>query len=122
VFEPYFYILDEDGQTPIRATAEECALWLSTEHHRKIVDRTEVPARYDDEQDCTVSTVFLGLDHALALAPGKPVLWETMIFGGANHMYQERYSSYKDAKLGHTRALWIARGKDALEEVNGKAG
>lgn len=38
-----------------------------------------------------VSTVFLGLDHFGRV--GEPVLWETMIFGGAHDGYQARYTS-----------------------------
>lgn len=34
-----------------------------------------------------------------------PVLWETMIFGGINDQYQERYTSYEDALEGHQNAI-----------------
>ena len=58
----------------------------------------------------TVSTVFLGLDHSFV--PGSaPVLWETMIFGGDDDGYQERYTSRAAAVAGHTRAEAIARGE-----------
>jgi hypothetical protein len=53
--------------------------------------------------DIYVSTVFLGLDHALN--SNIPVLWETMIFGGEHDQYQERYTSYEDALEGHQIAL-----------------
>lgn len=99
---PLWYILGEDGQTPIQATVEQAALWLSTNHHKKIVEQTKIGS-------VQVSTVFLGLDHNMSLAPGKPVLWETMIFGDGDE-YQQRYTSYKDAKLGHKRAVWKVRG------------
>ncbi len=58
-------------------------------------------------KDVRVSTVFLGLDHSWD--EGPPVLWETMIFGGIHDDYQERYTSYKDARLGHERAVVLAR-------------
>ena len=104
---PHWYILGEDGQTPIRSTVEQCALWLSTNHHKKILEKTRVG-------NVETSTVFLGLDHSMSMAPGKPVLWETMIFGSDcsdDEQYQERYTSYKDAKLGHKRAVWRVRGE-----------
>jgi hypothetical protein len=54
--------------------------------------------------DVRVSTVFLGLDHGYGSS--KPVLWETMIFGGQNDQaYQERYASYEQALEGHQKAI-----------------
>jgi hypothetical protein len=50
--------------------------------------------------------VFLGLDHSWTPG-GKPVLWETMIFGGEHDQYQERYTSHKDALEGHEKALTL---------------
>ena len=98
---PCFYILDEDGETPVRATPEECAVWLSANHHKCIVDKTVIGEH-------EISTVFLKLDHNMSMAPGKPVLWETMIFGGKN-LVQERYTSLSEAKLGHKRLVWQLR-------------
>lgn len=54
-----------------------------------------------------VSTVFLGFDHSFGT--GEPVLWETMIFGGPEDQYQERYTSLNAALKGHQRALEIAK-------------
>ena len=100
---PCFYILDEDGETPVRATTEECAMWLATgaNAHRCIVEQTIIG-------QVQVSTVFLKLDHNMSMAPGKPVLWETMIFG-EGYSTQERYTSLVDAKLGHKRSVWQVR-------------
>ena len=50
-----------------------------------------------------VSTVFIGIDHGLGF--GKPLLFETMIFGGEHDEYQERYSTIEKAKEGHKKAL-----------------
>jgi len=47
-----------------------------------------------------VSTVFLGLDHRFG-SLGPPILWETLVFGGALDGESERYSSREDAYLGH---------------------
>lgn len=49
-----------------------------------------------------VSTVFLGLDHSFG--NGKPLLFETMIFGGDHDEYQERYSTWDEAEAGHRKA------------------
>jgi len=51
-----------------------------------------------------ISTVFLGIDHSFTEGT-KPVLWETMIFGGEHDGYQERYTSVVEAMGGHARAL-----------------
>ena len=55
-----------------------------------------------------ISTVFLGLDHNFGA--GKPLLFETMIFGGKHDGYQERYSTYKEAEKGHQKALNLVKG------------
>lgn len=57
-----------------------------------------------------VSTVFLGLDHNFWRRPEddplgyKPILWETMVFGGSLDGEQRRYTSREEALKGH-RAL-----------------
>lgn len=60
----------------------------------------------------TISTVFLGFDHGGLYnisTSGKPVLFETMIFGGEHNGYQKRYLEYDEAIKGHN---------DAVELVN----
>lgn len=48
----------------------------------------------------TVSTVFLGVDHSFG--GGKPILFETMVFGSCAHDEAcERYSTYEEAERGH---------------------
>ena len=54
-----------------------------------------------------VSTVFLGLDHSFGR--GAPILFETMIFGGKEDGYQQRYTSLEESMLGHERAVELAR-------------
>ena len=56
-----------------------------------------------------VSTVFLGLDHSFG--GGKPILFETMIFGGKPNDYQEQYTTWEEAEAGHKKALAKAGGK-----------
>jgi hypothetical protein len=55
-----------------------------------------------------ISTVFLGLDHSFF--SDIPLLFETMIFGGRDNRYQERYSTWDEAVKGHKRAVRRARG------------
>jgi hypothetical protein len=51
--------------------------------------------------DVHVSTVFLGIDHGSIRGSEKPILFETMIFGGEHDGYLTRYTSYDDAVKGH---------------------
>lgn len=51
-----------------------------------------------------ISTVFLGLDHGFGLSP-RPILFETMIFGGPFDEEQRRYTSWADAEVGHREML-----------------
>lgn len=66
--------------------------------------------------DAVVSTVFLGVDHSFyfVFENGRPhnphpILFETMIFGGEQNGYQERYHTLEDAMLGHEKAKILAR-------------
>jgi len=58
-----------------------------------------------------VSTIFLGLDHNFG--GGKPILFETMIFGGKHDQYQERYHTWEEAEKGHKKAVKL------VEATNG---
>lgn len=72
------YILE--GKTPVKvATVEEWA--------QKFDQKTKI-IKQDYFGKTKVSTVFLGIDHAFC--EGKPVLFETMIFGGKLDLFQER--------------------------------
>jgi len=93
-----WYILNNNNK-PIPASITEAADWLDNNDHRRIVKQDQI-------DDVFISTVFLGLDHSWTPG-GKPVLWETMIFGGKHNQYQERYTSHKDALEGHKKALTL---------------
>lgn len=49
-----------------------------------------------------ISTVFLGIDHAIC---GTPVLFESMIFGGPNDGDMRRYFSWNEAEEGHSELV-----------------
>ena len=57
--------------------------------------------------DVTVSTAFLGLDHTFIhiFMDGKPLVFETMIFGGKYDKDCSRYSTYKEAEIGHLKMV-----------------
>lgn len=53
---------------------------------------------------CSISTVFLGLDHAFE---GPPLIFETMIFGWRNDEYQTRCSTKEQALEQHQDAILL---------------
>lgn len=94
-----WYLLDEDKQ-PYSVPIE---LYLKL-HEDMSMKQTAI----DLVDDVRISTVFLGMDHGWNINNNpnyKPILWETMIFGGEHSDYQERYTSHKDALEGHKKAL-----------------
>src|ERR1700730_12943034 len=57
-----------------------------------------------------VSTIFLGIDHNFNFyRGGRPLLWETMIFGGHHEGYCQRYATREEALAGHVTAVHIAK-------------
>ena len=89
-----------DGQ-PI--TLDEWLILYESDDSRRV--------GWEVRDDVTVSTVFLGLDHNWG--GGPPMIFETMIFGGAHDEDQWRYSTRAEAEEGHKRALALAFGEDA---------
>lgn len=68
-------------------------------------------------EDCWVSTVFLGLDHNYS-GRGPPILFETMVFGGALDQDMWRCSTYAQAEVQHEEVVRACR-KAALKVING---
>jgi len=92
------YIL-KDGKPVEESDITAWGRWMKTaERH---VANDELPG-------VRISTVFLGLDHQWGAGP--PILYETMIFGGAHDGYQARYHTREDAVAGHAEALTVATG------------
>ena len=85
------------------------AKWLEEDRNRRQVSETE-------KNDVRVSTVFLGLDHNFGRT-GPPIVFETMIFGGEHDQYQERYSTWDEAIMGHKQACILAFGTDKIKNV-----
>lgn len=83
----------EKGEPKQVADLLEWANWMeANSFSRHIADDTIGSAR--------VSTVFLGLDHNL-MGIGPPLLFETMVFGGAFDGEQVRYTTTQQAIDGH---------------------
>ena len=109
------FILDDDNE-PVPVSIQEYAIWATRENRLRLVGRTDFHDE-NGEEVSSVSTVFLGLDHRFSGDGDTPVLWETMIFGGDNDEYQQRYTSHDDAVVGHQKAVAIVKAEypDATE-------
>lgn len=65
----------------------------------------------DEVNGKRISTVFLGLCHSFDPCNNVPIVFETMIFDSDHGIYQDRYSTYKEAEDGHHRAIeWVKNG------------
>jgi hypothetical protein len=66
--------------------------WFESNKDKKMVARSEFG-------DIFVSTVFLGLDHSFGNGP--PLLFETMVFGGALDQEMNRCETWEQAEKMH---------------------
>ena len=91
------YILDDNGDPVPCDDILQWGQWFETSGAARRIadDKDEGP----DATPIRVSTVFLGLDHQFGIGP--PVLWETLVFGGALDGAMMRYTSKADALRGH---------------------
>ena len=88
---PHFYRLTGQTVEPVKDITEVAGMDCICPH---VADDTIGNVR--------VSTVFLAVDHNLF--GDKPILFETMIFGGPLDEYMWRYSTWEEATEGHRLA------------------
>lgn len=104
---PLYWTLAADGRTPVPCNSViEWAQMMEGEQRKVAQD-------HDNEKSVSVSTVFLGMEHGHSR--GKPLLFETMIFGGPRDQYQRRYTSWEEAERGHAEACEVAGIQRKLE-------
>jgi len=89
------YILDDNHNPVPEPDLLKWAKWFHESGPKRRV-------AHDTKGNCSVSTVFLGLDHSFGSGP--PLLFETMVFGSKEDI-QERYSTWDEALAGHKRIL-----------------
>jgi len=105
------YILDKDGKPQHVSDLLEWARAFET------MDRQIANTIIDNR--VRVSTVFLGIDHAYN-PDSDPILFETMVFGGKEDGFQDRYSTKEEAIAGHKEVVERLMGfwtKQRLETV-----
>jgi len=93
------YILDNHEAVPVDLMT--WAKWFEK------ADRTVATTNVGEMR---VSTVFLGLNHQYG--DGPPLLFETLVFGGALADEMDRYSTWQEAEAGH--AAMVERAKKTL--------
>lgn len=91
----YYYILKDKKPVPV----DDSLIWAE---QFKRNNRTVKIDRFENA-DILISTVFLGINHSFN--DGKPILFETMVFGGKYDYYQKRYSTWEQAEKGHSKVL-----------------
>jgi len=94
------YILDENHNPILCNDLLKWAEWLEKADRR--VDKTTIT------EGVEVSTVFLGLDHSFG--EGKPLLFETMVFGGKSDGGMDRYATWDEAVAGHKKMVEKVKG------------
>lgn len=57
--------------------------------------------------DIEVSTVFLGMDHSFGGV--RPLVFETMVFGGLKDGEMDRYSTWDEAEEGHEKMVELVK-------------
>ena len=96
------YILDDEGNPVPERNVLVWGDWLAT-HDRHLATTNFSWGK--------VSTIFLGLDERFISFDlqdpliHKPVLWETMVFGGSLDGEQRQYTSKEEALEGHRQLV-----------------
>jgi hypothetical protein len=88
------YVLDEHNNPVVEPDIHKWGAFFSN-HDRRRVAKTA-------QGEVEVSTVFLGLDHGFA-ASERPILFETLVFGGEHDGDMNRYATWSEAEEGHKR-------------------
>jgi len=101
-----WYILDDDGNPVPEPDSLKAATWIYENKNKTQIDLTEIA------DDHYLSTVFLGLNHSYRFSlsqsdesPSRPILYESMWFGGPHDGEMRRYSTREEALIGHNEML-----------------
>ena len=95
------YVLDGHEPVPTAAAAAWASWWDTAD---RVVARSTAEGLRGNT--CEVSTVFLGVDHGFG---GPPLLFETLVTGGAHDGYIRRYRTWDEAEAGHRQICTAMR-------------
>ena len=101
-----YYILVK--HTPVACNIEIWSNWFKNNTRTIRHNVIRRPKTLVITEEIVISTVFLGLNHAYR-AEDDPILFETMIFGGKDDQYCERYTTWNDAIQGHRRIVKMVK-------------
>lgn len=95
------YVLDSRNRPKVCRDIIEWGKWFeeASESGRRTVARTTLKNKITGAE-FDISTVFLGLDHRFG-GQGKPILFESMAFGGPDDGEQRRCCTWKEAEKQH---------------------
>jgi len=96
--EALWYVLIDKTPYPVRD------IWQWSNFYANFDNRK---VAFDSIGGIDISTVFLGLDHGWSNE--KPVLFETMIFGGDDNEKCFRCCTWEEAELMHKKAVEMVR-------------
>jgi hypothetical protein len=99
-----YYILD--GHKTVRVGSMAWAEWFEKSGDRRVAK--------EKIGEAEISTVFLGIDHSFGQGP--PMLFETMVFGGALDQEQDRCTTWEEAEAMH--AMMCERVREDAEPSN----
>lgn len=100
------YILNEAGDPVPENDLMAWGRWFQGGIDRRRIARDEIAG-------VTISTVFLGLDHSYG--DERPLLFETLVMGGALDQDMWRYSTRAEALEGHAKAVERVRAAENVE-------
>lgn len=89
------FILDKEGNPE---PCHDLVKWAN------FIARGPRRVAFDKLMMAEVSTVFVGLNHAIDPTV-PPILWETMVFGGKLDGEMARYDSEAAARVGHIQMV-----------------
>lgn len=84
-----------EGRTPVRC--DDVIKWAEW------FEKADRHVAKEIVGEATISTVFLGIDHRWN-GP-KPVLFETIVFGGPLDQEQVHYCTWDEAEAGHKKMV-----------------
>lgn len=94
-----YYILNDKGEVE-STTIDQWGIWMNNPNN--------VIIKQEYIGNAFISTVFLGISYGVVM--GKPLFYETMIFGGEHDSYQVKYTSKEEALEGHKKAVALVKG------------
>lgn len=92
------------GKTPVPADFMEWAAWFEDVSNRRVASSVLAV----NDEDVTVSTIFLGLDHSFG-SGDKPLLFETLVMGGALDQEMTRTATWDKAIATHEKMVALVK-------------